>query len=584
MSLLACRIFFLTFIGCSLVTATVNVKTYGAAGNGSANDTAAVASAIAAACSTRDSVYFPAGVYLIDPLGYVNGCNTTLYGDGSTASILRFRSALTGSFQSLVTFNNGSSLTIHDLAFDGRHAELAGFAIVGYSTVALTNVASYNFGTPGYSEGYRNSFDGFYIINTSTVNVQSSSFTGNERMGLELQADANATVNNSTMSGNGGMGGVSEQNFAGTLAGPGTQYWTNNMFDSNGSGCIDVETDPSLPPAHGIITGNVCSNSGKDNWDSGWGLVLGLNAYGTISNNKITNYSVNANANTVASGYDSAIVFGTAGGPITISNNTVTGARGNAIRGANSPYTVQITGNSFSGNGSGMDLYSDPGVQVGCNSVTNSLRYGIAVSESTGYKISNNTISGNNPNLSINGSVVAPDGDASGCGNSALNSFPANQWLNIVSAVSGQCLDVASFPETNWAQNNGTPVKQWPCWNGPNQKWMFVPVSGGYKIISQNSSQALEVASPGGDISRTARQDGAVLQQWPYWGGANQVWQPAQNADGTWSFASLNSSGTQCLDVPWWSGTNWAQNPGTQMQQWNCWSGPSQKWKLQAAQ
>ena len=44
------------------------------------------------------------------------------------------------------------------------------------------------------------------------------------------------------------------------------------------------------------------------------------------------------------------------------------------------------------------------------------------------------------------------------------------------------------------------------------------------------------------------------------------------------SIVSKNSG--KCLDVPYWSGTNWAQNPATILQQWTCWGGDMQKFQL----
>jgi len=390
---------------CLPLCATVNVKDYGAVGDGSTNDTAAINAAFAAGCSTSDSVYIPAGIYSVDPLDHLSACSATFYGDGSGKSTIRFRSAVSGYFQNLLSFESGAgrTLTFNDFALDGRHAELAGLAVSGYGTVNVNRIASYNFGVPGYSQGHSKPLDGLYIQNSTNVTVKNSIFTGNERMGVELQAINNSTVDSSTMSGNGGMGGVSEQNFSGPLAGPIHAVWSNNTFQGNGSGCIDVETDPSLPPAQGIITGNHCSDSGNNNWDSGWGIVLGLHAYGQITGNNINNYGSCADSRTVGTGYNQAIVLGTPGGPITISNNIVKGTRSSAVLAANSPYAVTISSNTFTSNGSGIDAYSDPGIQITGNTITSNVNYGIALSASSGYYVNGNTLSANNPDFVVNG-------------------------------------------------------------------------------------------------------------------------------------------------------------------------------------
>lgn len=70
----------------------VNVKKFGAVGDGVANDTAAIAAAIAA-CPTGGWVYFPNGLYLTDPIS-ISKC-LHLIGDGRYTSWLKSRAAHT---------------------------------------------------------------------------------------------------------------------------------------------------------------------------------------------------------------------------------------------------------------------------------------------------------------------------------------------------------------------------------------------------------------------------------------------------------------------------------------------------------
>ena len=67
----------------------VNVRQYGAIGDGVANDTAAIVAAIAAATANGKAVYIPAGTFLTDPITSLSR-GMTLCGDGTT-SILRSR-------------------------------------------------------------------------------------------------------------------------------------------------------------------------------------------------------------------------------------------------------------------------------------------------------------------------------------------------------------------------------------------------------------------------------------------------------------------------------------------------------------
>ena len=394
--------YFLSIFLCAPLFATVNVRDYGAQGNGTNNDTAALNAAFQAGCSQSEPVYLPTGVYLVDPLDPINACGTTIYGDGSTNSILRFRANLAPSrWQSLLPFAGGSgkTLTIHDLALDGTHAELAGLSIDGYSAVALTGVSIYNFGIPGYAQGHRGDYDGLYLINTEQATIDSSGFTGNERAGVELQAVHNSTVSKSVMDSNGGMGGVSEQNFSGPLDGPLVAQWLNNTLTNNGSGGIDVETDPNLPPAQGILKANRVIDCGNNNWGSGWGLVIGMHAFGTIDGNEVDNFA----SQVPASDYTNAIVYGTNGGPIQIVNNTVKGTKSYGILGNSGLFPVTITNNVLTSNGTGVFIYSSPGLQISSNTVTNSAAAGISVYWSDNSIITGNQLTANSPDLLING-------------------------------------------------------------------------------------------------------------------------------------------------------------------------------------
>ena len=150
---------------------------------------------------------------------------------------------------------------------------------------------------------------------------------------------------------------------------------------------------------------------------------------------------------------------------------------------------------------------------------------------------------------------------------------PPTGWINIVSKISGQCLsDPAS------SMSNGTDIIQWACNNSDDQKWQLTPVAGGYEITNSKSGLQLDVTGGPG-----ATQDGVQLCQWPYWGGANEIFQVNSASDGFYTISPI-SNPSECLDVPTWSGSNWGQNAGLVVQQWSCWGGDMQKWSLIPAQ
>jgi hypothetical protein len=140
-------------------------------------------------------------------------------------------------------------------------------------------------------------------------------------------------------------------------------------------------------------------------------------------------------------------------------------------------------------------------------------------------------------------------------------------WVNIVSKNSGKCLDVAGISSAP-----ATPLQQWTCWGGDNQKFQFTPVPGGYEITAKNSELQLDVnGGPG------ATQNGVPIIQWPYWGGSNEIWQVNPTGEGYFSIVALNSG--KCLDV-----AGISVYDGAAVQQWTCWGGDNQKWQFITAQ
>ena len=91
----------------------VNVKAYGAKGDGVTDDYIAIRDALIA-CGNR-TLYFPKGIYLISQTLIIPAFGTTLKGDGAYASIIRPFGSFTGSFLFDV---NKEWVTFRDLQLD----------------------------------------------------------------------------------------------------------------------------------------------------------------------------------------------------------------------------------------------------------------------------------------------------------------------------------------------------------------------------------------------------------------------------------------------------------------------------------
>jgi hypothetical protein len=136
--------------------------------------------------------------------------------------------------------------------------------------------------------------------------------------------------------------------------------------------------------------------------------------------------------------------------------------------------------------------------------------------------------------------------------------------VQLIARHSGKCLDVVEISTAPDA-----PLHQWTCWGGPNQQWMLTPAGGGaYEMTSINSGMALRV-------SNNSFVDGALITQDPYGGNPNEKWVLAPTSDGYYQVVAQSSG--KCLDV---NGGPGATADAAAVQQWDCWGGANQQWKL----
>jgi hypothetical protein len=135
-----------------------------------------------------------------------------------------------------------------------------------------------------------------------------------------------------------------------------------------------------------------------------------------------------------------------------------------------------------------------------------------------------------------------------------------------VAKHSGKCLSVKGASLVKQ-----TPVVQWSCQDGANQKWRLSEnEDGSYEIVSIHSGMALDIN--GGP---TAVANGALAIQWPYWGGKNEKWKLQSTSDGYYSLVVEHSG--KCLDV---HGGATATGDGVTVDQWTCSGHDNQKWQL----
>jgi hypothetical protein len=136
-------------------------------------------------------------------------------------------------------------------------------------------------------------------------------------------------------------------------------------------------------------------------------------------------------------------------------------------------------------------------------------------------------------------------------------------WVYLVSQNSGKCADVEGI-----SLDPGARIHQWDCLGADNQKFQFVPVSGGYKVNIAHSGLQFDVEGGPGAVG-----DGPSYVQYPYWGGSNEIFQPKPMGDGTYEIIANNSG--KCMDVE-----NVSKDNGAYIHQWTCLGAPNQKWSI----
>ena len=159
---------------------TISAKDFGATGNGTTDDTAALQAAINAAVNGK--LYIPAGTYKIQTLPLSVPSNITIYGDGIGRTILKIGNGATIPTSGGI-FNNSnipanvltvSSLTLNtnifisDMTLDGNKANNGysyGLYFVGVSNITVKNVRAQNTAGQGIQLNYTNKVQ---ILNCET--------------------------------------------------------------------------------------------------------------------------------------------------------------------------------------------------------------------------------------------------------------------------------------------------------------------------------------------------------------------------------------------------------------------------------
>ena len=138
----------------------INVKQFGAVGDGVADDTTAISSAI----DEFNTVYFPNGTYLFSGIT-INKHNVTLYGTGESRSVLLMTNAAAAAV-TIASTATTSGTNIRNLRIEGNASNLGGISL-GSTTAAATRIRIQDV----FITGFQNAANGYGIRLNSNQNT-----------------------------------------------------------------------------------------------------------------------------------------------------------------------------------------------------------------------------------------------------------------------------------------------------------------------------------------------------------------------------------------------------------------------------
>ncbi len=346
---------------------TINAKTqYGATGNGTTDDTAAIIKALAATGS--GICYLPAGKYLINPVAsssqfglYLNSGNTLLLDPGA---VLQCKTMTTSGGYSVVGMKENNIALVGGTIIGDRVARNLptyingsgsdfeagnGVSIGNASGMIILGVTSKN-----------NCNDGFYIYNNvSNVLISDCVADNNRRQGCSLVYCNGVVIQYSTFSNTNGndpaCGLDFEPNSGSTVKN--VQVIGCNIFGNAGGGIAGGGSTKNGPTGNGtafctdcVVTGSTITGNGGSNYQLG-GIAWDESERITFSNNIISKnkgdgiwidyYSMDfrISGNTITSNQGDGIYLSYCTGTV-VSGNTLSGNTGTAIRNADGSATV----------------------------------------------------------------------------------------------------------------------------------------------------------------------------------------------------------------------------------------------------
>lgn len=133
----------------------------------------------------------------------------------------------------------------------------------------------------------------------------------------------------------------------------------------------------------------------------------------------------------------------------------------------------------------------------------------------------------------------------------------------ITNVATGQVLEV-----DGGSDDDGANVQQWAYWGGANQHWELTREADGYRIENVSTGKVL-------DVARGSTINGANVHQWSDHGGDNQRFELLHGEGRSMRIEALHSG--RVLDV-----VDGSSDHGANVQQWADWGGSHQHWTFES--
>ncbi len=269
----------------------VNVRDFGAAGNGINNDTAAIQAAIDRVTGTGGTVLVPSGTYMIDAVTKLRlGSNMTFEMKGATLQAIPNNATN----YSIIFMNNVSDVNVIGGTLIGERANHLGtegewgmgIAVMSSQNVVIHSVIS--------KDAWG---DGFYVGRSdnnpisSNVKVCSVVADNNRRQGISIVAVDSMLVNNSTFSNTNGappMAGIDIEPDLGDNVNN-VIIMNSQMFNNKGTGItatvpLDYAPSGNKMITNVIIKNNIVTNNSSED-TSAQGILISNSSGNQIINN-----------------------------------------------------------------------------------------------------------------------------------------------------------------------------------------------------------------------------------------------------------------------------------------------------------